>query len=34
MRITETARKNHNELFPHRTSTLMETDPELIEVFD
>jgi hypothetical protein len=34
MRITETARKNHEELFPNRTSTLMVTDPELIEVFD
>ena len=34
MRITETARNNHEELFPHRTSTLLVTDPELIEVFD
>jgi 4-carboxymuconolactone decarboxylase len=34
MRITEAARKNHEELFPNRTSTLMVTDPELIEVFD
>ncbi len=34
MRITETARKNHEELFPNRTSTLKVTDPELIEVFD
>ncbi len=34
MRITETARKNHEQLFPNRTSTLMVTDPELIEVFD
>ncbi len=34
MRITETARNNHEELFPNRTSTLMVTDPELIEVFD
>ena len=34
MRITETARKNHEELFPNRTSTLIVTDPELIEVFD
>ena len=33
-RITETARNNHEELFPHRTSTLLVTDPELIEVFD
>jgi 4-carboxymuconolactone decarboxylase len=34
MRITETALKNHEELFPHRKSKLAETDPELIEVFD
>jgi 4-carboxymuconolactone decarboxylase len=34
MRITETARNNHEELFPHSTSTLLVTDPELIEVFD
>ena len=34
MRITETARKNHEELFPNRKSTLMMTDPELIETFD
>src|SRR5689334_16642334 len=34
MRITETALKNHEELFPNRRSTLMGTDPELIEVFD
>jgi 4-carboxymuconolactone decarboxylase len=34
MRITETARNNHEELFPNRKSTSMETDPELIEVFD
>ena len=34
MRITETALKNHEELFPNRKSTLMVTDPELIEVFD
>jgi 4-carboxymuconolactone decarboxylase len=34
MRITETARKNHEDLFPNRTSTLQVTDPELIEVFD
>src|SRR5260370_40197451 len=34
MRITETERKNHEQLFPNRTSTLMVTDPELIEVFD
>src|SRR5215469_4828086 len=34
MSITETARRNHEELFPNRISSLMETDPELIEVFD
>jgi 4-carboxymuconolactone decarboxylase len=32
--ITETARRNHAELFPDRTSTLSQTDPELIERFD
>jgi 4-carboxymuconolactone decarboxylase len=34
MSISETANKNHEELFPNRKSTLMVTDPELIEVFD
>lgn len=34
MRISETARKNHEELFPNHKSTLKITDPELIEVFD
>jgi len=34
MRISETARKNHEELFPNYKSTLKITDPELIEVFD
>lgn len=34
MRITETAPKNHEELFPNHESTLKVTDPELIEVFD
>ena len=34
MRISETATKNHEELFPKRESTLAVTDPELIEVFD
>jgi 4-carboxymuconolactone decarboxylase len=34
MQISETAHKNHEELFPNRKSTLMGTDPELIEVFD
>lgn len=34
MRISETAIKNHEALFPNRKSTLIATDPELIEVFD
>jgi len=34
MRITETANKNHEVLFPGHKSTLKITDPELIEVFD
>jgi 4-carboxymuconolactone decarboxylase len=34
MSISETANKNHEALFPNRTSTLKVTDPELIEVFD
>jgi 4-carboxymuconolactone decarboxylase len=34
MSISETARKNHAELFPGHVSTLAVTDPELIEVFD
>ena len=34
MPISETARKNHEELFPNYESTLKVTDPELIEVFD
>jgi len=34
MAITETAEKNHEELFPNHKSTLKVTDPELIEVFD
>jgi 4-carboxymuconolactone decarboxylase len=34
MRISEKALKNHTELFPNRKSKLMDTDPELIEVFD
>jgi 4-carboxymuconolactone decarboxylase len=34
MRITETANKNHEELFPNHVSTLKVTDPELIELFD
>jgi 4-carboxymuconolactone decarboxylase len=34
MSISETAMKNHEELFPNRKSKLAETDPELINVFD
>lgn len=34
MAISETALKNHRELFPNHNSTLQATDPELIEVFD
>jgi 4-carboxymuconolactone decarboxylase len=34
MSISETAAKNHEELFPQRPSTLSITDPELVEVFD
>jgi 4-carboxymuconolactone decarboxylase len=34
MPITETAQKNHEELFPNHRSTLKLTDPELIEIFD
>ena len=34
MAISETAQKNHDELFPGYVSTLTVTDPELIEVFD
>ena len=29
MSISETAMKNHEELFPNRKSTLTVTDPEL-----
>jgi 4-carboxymuconolactone decarboxylase len=32
--ISETAQKNHEELFPNHKSTLKVTDPELIELFD
>jgi 4-carboxymuconolactone decarboxylase len=32
--ISETAQKNHDELFPGHVSTLKTTDPELIEIFD
>lgn len=34
MAISETAQRNHDELFPGHVSTLKVTDPELIEVFD
>jgi 4-carboxymuconolactone decarboxylase len=34
MAIGEVARRNHDLLFPDRTSTLAETDPELVEIFD
>jgi alkylhydroperoxidase/carboxymuconolactone decarboxylase family protein YurZ len=34
MGISETAQKNHDELFPGHVSKLKVTDPELIEVFD
>ena len=34
MAVSETARKNHDELFPGHVSTLAVTDPELIEIFD
>lgn len=34
MRISETAKKNHEKLLPNHKSTLKVTDPELIEVFD
>jgi 4-carboxymuconolactone decarboxylase len=34
MPISESAQKNHEELFPNHKSTLKITDPELIEVFD
>jgi 4-carboxymuconolactone decarboxylase len=34
MAISETARQNHDELFPGHISTLAVTDPELIGVFD
>ncbi len=34
MQISETARKNHEELFSNRELELMRTDPELIEMFD
>jgi 4-carboxymuconolactone decarboxylase len=34
MAISDTARHNHDQLFPGHISTLAVTDPELIELFD
>ena len=34
MAISDTAKRNHDALFPGHVSTLAVTDPELIEVFD
>jgi 4-carboxymuconolactone decarboxylase len=34
MAITETAQKNHEELFPGHQSKLAATDPEFVELFD
>jgi 4-carboxymuconolactone decarboxylase len=34
MAVSDTARKNHDELFPGHVSRLAVTDPELIEYFD
>lgn len=34
MNLTNAAIKNHEELFPNHKSTLQQTDPELIEIFD
>lgn len=34
MAISETARRNHDQLFGERVSTLTRTDPELVEYFD
>ena len=34
MAISETAQKNHDQLFPGHVSALKVTDPELIEIFD
>ena len=34
MALSETARKNHDELFPGRIPALAVTDPELVEYFD
>ena len=34
MTVNEEAQKHHGELFPGRVSTLMQTDPELVDYFD
>lgn len=34
MAISQTARKNYDDLFPNHVSTLAVTEPELIEIFD
>jgi hypothetical protein len=34
MAPSEQAQKTHDELFPNHVSTLVVTDPELIETFD
>jgi len=34
MNLTTAAVKNHEELFPNHKSTLQQTDPDLIEIFD
>jgi 4-carboxymuconolactone decarboxylase len=34
MAITANAQRNHDQLFPARTSSLTATDPELMEIFD
>lgn len=34
MSISQTAQKNHDELFPNHESVLAKTDPEFIEIFD
>ena len=34
MAISKEAQRNHEALFANQRSTLMETDPQLVEVFD
>ena len=34
MPISQTAQQNHEQLFPGHTSTLGQTDPELVDIFD